>query len=103
MPHVGPYPTLPHPFKSQVGRYIQMRGGTVAAEELAPLLDLKPGQLAADRGRIAGGARQPGPAQITFAAAAGLQRASWRRQLGVPGLPWRDVGPGCKAGGAIMA
>ncbi|KAL4438711.1 hypothetical protein ABPG77_006315 [Micractinium sp. CCAP 211/92] len=36
-----------------VGRYIQMRGGTVAAEELAPLLDLKPGQLAADRGRIA--------------------------------------------------
>ncbi|KAL4438713.1 hypothetical protein ABPG77_006317 [Micractinium sp. CCAP 211/92] len=36
-----------------VGRYIQMRGGTVVAEELAPLLDLQPGQLTADRGRIA--------------------------------------------------
>ncbi|KAL4440143.1 hypothetical protein ABPG75_003144 [Micractinium tetrahymenae] len=35
-----------------VGRYIQSRGGTVVAEELAPFLDLKPGELAADRGRI---------------------------------------------------
>lgn len=36
------------------GRYIQSRGGTVVAEELAPFLDLKPGQLASDRGRLTG-------------------------------------------------
>ncbi|EFN52698.1 hypothetical protein CHLNCDRAFT_138698 [Chlorella variabilis] len=35
-----------------IGRYIAARGGTVVAEELAPFLDLQPGQLAADRGRI---------------------------------------------------
>lgn len=33
-----------------IGRYIQSRGGTVVAEELAPFLDLQPNQLAADRG-----------------------------------------------------
>ncbi|KAI7841022.1 hypothetical protein COHA_005250 [Chlorella ohadii] len=33
-----------------IGRYIQSRGGTVVAEELAPFLDLQPSQLAADRG-----------------------------------------------------
>lgn len=36
-----------------VGRFIQAQGGTVAAEELAPFLDLQQGQLASDRGRLA--------------------------------------------------
>jgi len=44
---------LPAP-SLQIGRYIQARGGTVVAEEIAPFLDLKPGQLAADRGKITG-------------------------------------------------
>lgn len=29
----------------QIGRYIQQRGGVVAAEELAPYLDVTPGQV----------------------------------------------------------
>lgn len=37
-----------------MGRCIQSRGGTVVAEELAPFLDLKRGQLAADRGKLTG-------------------------------------------------
>lgn len=37
-----------------LGRYIQSRGGTVVAEELAPFLDLSRKQLAADRGRVTG-------------------------------------------------
>lgn len=36
----------------QIGRYIQSRGGVVAAEEIAPFLDVTPGQVAADRGRV---------------------------------------------------
>lgn len=51
-------PCAPPPSPLQVGRYIQARGGTVVAEELAPFLDLKPGELAADRGRVAGALRQ---------------------------------------------
>ncbi|KAI3430860.1 hypothetical protein D9Q98_009269 [Chlorella vulgaris] len=35
-----------------IGRYIAGRGGTVVAEELAPFLDLKPGELASDRNRV---------------------------------------------------
>lgn len=55
MPHAPPRRAAP-----QVGRYIQSRGGTVVAEELAPFLDLKPGQLAADRSsRITGAAQGP--------------------------------------------
>jgi hypothetical protein len=36
----------------QIGRYIQSRGGVVAAEEVAPFLDVTPGQVASDRGRV---------------------------------------------------
>lgn len=41
-------------FGMQIGRYIAGRGGTVVAEELAPFLDLKPGELASDRNRVTG-------------------------------------------------
>lgn len=44
----------------QIGRYIQSRGGTVVAEELAPFLDLQPNQLAADRGSRVTGACSAG-------------------------------------------
>ncbi|GAB4815091.1 hypothetical protein N2152v2_002137 [Parachlorella kessleri] len=36
-----------------VGRYIESRGGVVAAEELAPFLDVTPGQVASDRDSLA--------------------------------------------------
>lgn len=56
--HADALPVGPCPAHLQVGRYIQARGGTVVAEELAPFLDLRPGELAADRGRVTGGAGQ---------------------------------------------
>ena len=62
-PH-PPLPPPPHTRTLQVGRYIQSRGGTVAAEELAPFLDLQPGQLASDRGRITGGWRCVSPLSV---------------------------------------
>lgn len=63
--HVVPPKPLPaddaayhRPMPLQIGRYIQSRGGTVVAEELAPFLDLQPSQLAADRGSRVTGARR---------------------------------------------